>query len=267
MNELVKVDFENQTVSARDLHEALGISERFSLWTSRYQDLMNEYGVTPVGKPTEVHNNGGIQLKELIDYELPVDLAKHICMMSKTEKGRVIRQYFIDLEKAWNTPEQIMARALKLADKQITDLRAENDSLIEENEVLLEENRRYVEDIENMQPALKYLEQICKSDEKFNATQIAAEYGIQAEQLNKLLHERGWIKNTNRTWVPTAKIADKGYMFAGKPFIYDEVNHKSKTPWYWSQEGRKAINILLAKDGIFTIKEREHRYQQMTLNI
>lgn len=47
MNELITVDTNTQTVSARDLHEALGISERFSLWASRYQDLMNEYGVTP----------------------------------------------------------------------------------------------------------------------------------------------------------------------------------------------------------------------------
>lgn len=102
MNELIKVNFDNQTVSARDLHEALAIQKRFSAWIEQYDELLTEYKVTPVPKSTEVQNNGGIQLMELTDYILPIDLAKHICMMSRTEKGKIVRQYFIDLEKAWN---------------------------------------------------------------------------------------------------------------------------------------------------------------------
>lgn len=101
----INYDGEQPTVSARDLHEALGIKERFSLWFSRYADVFEkgaDYN-TSVGKPTDV-NNGGIRI--VVDYWLSTDMAKHISMMTKTEKGRLYRQYFIDLEKAWNTPEQ-----------------------------------------------------------------------------------------------------------------------------------------------------------------
>lgn len=52
-----------------------------------------------------------------VDYEITVDMAKQICMIQRSEKGRQHRQYFIDLEKAWNTPEQIMARAIKMASR------------------------------------------------------------------------------------------------------------------------------------------------------
>ncbi|MGO5051456.1 phage antirepressor KilAC domain-containing protein [Lachnospiraceae bacterium LCP25S3_G4] len=120
MNELIKVNLETQTVSARDLHDALEVKERFSVWFGRFSDLF-ESGTdfTTVGKPTLV-NNGAT--RELEDYSISVDMAKHISMMCKTEKGKQCRQYFIDLEKAWNTPEQIFARALKMADVKIHSL-------------------------------------------------------------------------------------------------------------------------------------------------
>ena len=38
-----------------------------------------------------------------VDYQISVDMAKQICMIQRSEKGRQYRQYFLDLEKAWNT--------------------------------------------------------------------------------------------------------------------------------------------------------------------
>lgn len=123
MNELLAVNFDTQTVSARDLHEKLGIEKRFSAWfeTNSHGFIEGE-DFTTVLVGTEVQNNGGVQIRELTDHNLTVDMAKHICLMSRTEKGKECRQYLIELEKAWNTPEQIMARALRVAEQTISSL-------------------------------------------------------------------------------------------------------------------------------------------------
>lgn len=79
----------------------------------------------------ESESHGG---QNMIDHEISINMAKQICMIQRSEKGKQYRQYFIDLEKAWNTPEQVMARALKLADKTIDTLKEDNKKLIEDNE-------------------------------------------------------------------------------------------------------------------------------------
>lgn len=131
MNEIIKVDYEKQTVSARELHEQLGVEKRFSAWfETNSQGFIEGEDFTSVLKGTEVQNNGGIQFRELQDYEVSVDMAKHICLTSRTEKGKTCRQFLIELEKAWNSPEQIMARALKMADRTIDCLKFENQKLL-----------------------------------------------------------------------------------------------------------------------------------------
>ena len=138
MNELLKINYEAEqpTVSARDLHEALEINTRFNDWFSRMAEYGFENGVDfNLLKNEKVRLEGNREVKrDIMDYQISVDMAKQICMIQRSEKGKQYRQYFIDLEKAWNTPEQVMARALKLADRTIDTLKEDNKKLIEENE-------------------------------------------------------------------------------------------------------------------------------------
>ena len=133
MNELFNVttNGDKLTLSARELHKELNIAGRFSRWFEQ----MSEYGFeenvdyTSVQNCTEVQNNGGIQVRELQDYQITLDMAKEIAMLQHNEKGKEIRRKLIELEKAWNSPEKVMARALDIAHKTIANLQIENEEM------------------------------------------------------------------------------------------------------------------------------------------
>lgn len=127
----INYDMEQPTVSARDLHSGLAINTRFNDWFSRMTEYGFESGKDFYSKMSKTSETGG---RPAVDYQISVDMAKQICMIQRSEKGKLYRQYFIDLEKAWNTPEQVMARALKLADKTIDTLKEDNKKLVEDNE-------------------------------------------------------------------------------------------------------------------------------------
>lgn len=131
MNGLLKINYETEqpTVSARELHEGLEINTRFNDWFSRMTEYGFENGKDFYSKMSKTSETGG---RPAVDYQISIDMAKQICMIQRNEKGRLYRQYFLDLEKAWNTPEQIFARALKMADQQIEKLKANNASLVED---------------------------------------------------------------------------------------------------------------------------------------
>lgn len=134
--QVIRVDENSMTISARDLHDALGIDTDFRHWFPR----MCEYGFSE-GPDFNTVKNDRVQFegnrevsREVTDYQISIDMAKEICMIQRTEKGKEVRRYFLDLEKAWNTPEQIMARALKIADRKINHLTEQNKALASENE-------------------------------------------------------------------------------------------------------------------------------------
>jgi len=123
MNELINVtlnDNQEPVVSGRQLHEALGVNSRYTTWFDR----MKEYGFTEgqdflpnLGKST-----GG---RQATDHIIKLDMAKEIAMIQRTERGKQVRQYFIQVEKDFNSPEKIMARALLMADQKVHKLEAQ----------------------------------------------------------------------------------------------------------------------------------------------
>ena len=135
MNELVKVqvnDNQEQVVSAREVHERLGIQKQFTHWFSNQAEKMGLIeGET--FQPFRAKSSGG---RPGTDFLIPLYIAKNFCLMSRGKKAQEIRDYFITVEKAWNTPEKIMARALQMANKELNTYHeqvAELQSKVEED--------------------------------------------------------------------------------------------------------------------------------------
>lgn len=195
---MLKVDVDMQTISARELHERLEVRYDFKRWTEyNFKDFSE--GVDYFGGHIDVSGNqyGGQQ--SIIDYRLSVDMAKHLCLMSKTEKGKMCREYLIAIQKAWNTPEQVMARALKIADRQIESLRNMNNALSE--------------DVNRMKPK-----------EVFADAVAASHSSILIGELAKILRQNGIDTGEKRLF---AWMRQQGYLIRRKGTDYNMPTQRS----------------------------------------
>lgn len=206
MNELAKIipinteNPERITLSARDLHTFLDVGADFRHWFPR----MCEYGFesgrdfNPV-KIDRVQNEGDRTVKRLVDdAAITIDMAKEICMLQRNEKGKIARRYFVELEKAWNSPEKVMARALQIANSQVKQLQAK---------------------IEADAPAVFFAESITGADTNILVRDLAkllAQNGadIGGNRLFELLRQDGYlIKSGSDYNMPTQRAMELGLFF------------------------------------------------------
>ena len=248
MGDLINIDMDNQTVSARELHEKLNIGTRFNDWFPR----MTEYGFVEgtdfYSKMSKTENGG----RPSTDYVISLDMAKQICMIQRTPEGKAVRQYLIDLEKAWNTPEQVFARALKMADQTISSLKARckflGGQVVEQQKV-----------IEQLEPKASYYDLILQCKDLIATTVIAKDYGMSAKKFNSMLHDMGIQYKQGDVWVLYSKYQGQGYLKA-KTHNYADGNgvQHSKEHAYWTQKGRLFLYDLLKHEGILPIIETEY---------
>lgn len=133
MDELIAINYENDkpTVNGRDLHNALQIKTSYKDWFPR----MIEYGFIE-GRDFSSFLSESTGGRPAIDHKISINMAKQLCMIQRSEIGRKFREYFINIEEAWNSPGKIMERALQIAHKQALDDRRRIMQLEEDNENL-----------------------------------------------------------------------------------------------------------------------------------
>lgn len=190
--ELIKIKTENdqQLVSARELHKALEVKTRFSQWTEQNFKMFEEGTDFTTVVVTTLVNNGA--RRELQDYVVTIDMAKELCMMSKTPKGKEVRQYFIKAEKAWNDPQMVIQRGYELLKNKNLQLK-----LI----------------IKEQAPKVTYFDQVIDKNGLTNFRDTAKMLGWKPKAFNQLLEDHGYIYRTGskKTIKPYAEYVAKGY--------------------------------------------------------
>lgn len=241
MNELINITLnENQepVVSGRQLHKALGVKTAYKDWFPR----MTEYGFTD-GEDFSSFLSKSTGGRPSQDHIIKLDMAKEIAMIQRTDKGKEVRQYFIQVEKDFNSPEKIMARALKIADRKIVSLEHKNEVL----QLELEEARKQTD----------YLDLILQTKDMLTTTQIAQDYGMSANKFNKILKQVGIQRKVNGQWILYTKYQGKGYI-ASRTFDYVGKDNKvhSKITTVWTQLGRRFIYEKLKDNDIYPLIEQ-----------
>ena len=264
----VNYDGDRPTVSGRELHRELGVGTRYNDWFPR----MCEYGFEEgrdfnLLKNEQVRQEGDRMVTRVIeDHQLTLNMAKEIAMIQRNEAGKRIRLYLIQVEEAWNSPEQVMARALAIANRELAEFRAtvcglrektaEQEEKINALEDTVEEQDRMLKEF---QPKAHYVDTILSSRDALRVKQIAADYDLSAFELNKILHEAGIQYKCNGQWVLYQKYVGKGYVKSDTTIKLAKGTRKPpKTMVYtsWTQKGRLLIHDILLQRGIFPVMDR-----------
>ncbi|MDU3654955.1 MAG: phage antirepressor KilAC domain-containing protein [Lactobacillus gasseri] len=243
-NELIKVTVKNdqQLVNARDLYKGLGIKRRFSAWWEQNgKEFEEDIDFQPVLISTPRENRGNIELQ---DYALTIDMAKQLCLLSRTKKGKEYREYLIEIEKKWNDPQNVVQRAMDILHSENLQLKLENKSL---NRQLEESNKK-----------ASYLDVILGTTDAMVTTQIAMDYGYTAVKFNKLLHALGIQHKVNGQWILYKAYMGKKYTTT-KLHTYTDKHGKdhAKPLTAWTQKGRRLIYDILKENNVLPLIERE----------
>lgn len=238
MNDLIKINYDSDrpTVLGRDLHEFLGVKTPYTQWFDR----MKEYGFTEdidfalVSQKCET-NNPKNPYTVRTDHQLTIPMAKELCMLQRTEKGKEARQYFIQIEEQWNSPDAIMQRALLIANSRVEKLRGENKQLQAANAAL-------TVDKQIMQPKADYFDQMVDRNLLTNFHDTAKQLGIKPRTFTNWLLEHKYLFRDKHSKLMPYEAKNNG-LFEVKEFVNEKTGFAS-TQTMVTPKGRETFRLL-----------------------
>lgn len=250
MNEIIKINYDSEqpTVLGRDLHKALEVKTAYKDWFPRMCDYGFEEGKDFCSFLSE--STGG---RPSTDHQLTIPMAKEICMLQRSEKGKMFRQYFISIEEQWNTPDVVIARALLMTNKKLEELKNKNLLLKAENKALEAENTKKENIIQENQPKVDFAEGITASKGTISMSQFAK---MVSKETGKTIG-----RNAILLWLRQQKIlmrTNEPYQMYKKYFEYIPVlNHWGKGGFATRVTGKGQVWLFerLKKAGVIGEKE------------
>lgn len=224
-------------IDGRELHEQLEIGSKYVDWFKR----MCEYGFVEDDDYKTCFSNLGSEMhggQNKVNHMLTLSMAKELCMIQRTEMGRTIRRYLIEVENAWNTPEQVMARALRMADEtigklrgQVLHLEAANSSLTVENQI--------------MAPKAEYFDELVDRNLLTNFRETAKELGVKEKDFIRFLLDRKYIYRDKKGKL--LPYADKNDGLFEVKECFNEKTQWRGTQTLITPKGRETFRLLYLK--------------------
>ncbi len=237
MNEIININYSSDrpTVLGRELHDMLGVNSNYTTWFNRMCDYgFKEHVDFETCFPNlESENQHGGQNK--VDHQLTIPMAKEICMLQRTERGKECRQYFIRIEEEWNSPDAIMQRALQIANSRVEKLRGENLALQAANSDLTVKNQV-------MQPKADYFDQLVDRNLLTNFRDTAKQLGIKPRTFTTWLVDHKYLYRDKSGKLNPYEAKNKG-LFEVKEFVNEKTGFSS-TQTLVTPKGRETFRLL-----------------------
>lgn len=226
MNEIIKVNYDGErpTVLGRDLHEFLEVETRYNDWFKR----MTEYGFSEGNDFYSILSKTSDGGRPATDHQLTIEMAKEIAMLQRNEKGKIARQYFIQLEKDWNSPEKVMARALRIAENEIKQLSSLNSALTVENTI--------------MKPKAEYFDELVDRNLLTGFRETAKQLEIGEKEFVRYLLEKKYIYRDKKGKL--MPYADKNDGLFEVKECYNEKTQWKGTQTLITPKGREVFRLL-----------------------
>lgn len=235
MNEIININYSSDrpTVLGRELHDMLGVETRYDTWFAR----MCEYGFSEESDYCSILSvrDDGKAGRRRTDHQLTIPMAKEICMLQRTERGKECRQYFIKIEEQWNSPDAIMQRALQIANSRVEKLRGENLALQAANSDLTVKNQV-------MQPKADYFDQLVDRNLLTNFRDTAKQLGIKPRTFTTWLVDHKYLYRDKSGKLNPYEAKNKG-LFEVKEFVNEKTGFSS-TQTLVTPKGRETFRLL-----------------------
>lgn len=225
------------TISGRELHEKLGIETPYRKWFPR----ICEYGFAEgtdfnTDKNVRVQKEGDREVaREIIDHQLTLDMAKEICMLQRSEQGKAVRRYLLEVERQWNTPEAVWSRAMRMADAKMEELTGKVLHLEAANSSLTVQ-------VEIMKPKADYFDELIDRKVNLSIRDTARQLGVKEKAfVSFLLVHKYLYRDKKGKLVPYAQYA--GDLFESKECFNDKTNW-SGTQTLITPKGRETFCLL-----------------------
>lgn len=234
MTDIIAVTYNNDrpTVSGRELHEKLEIKTAYKDWFPR----MCEYGFeegedfNPLNFE-QVRIEGAREVtRNIVDHQLTIEMAKQICMIQRTDAGKRYREYFLDIEKKWNSPEAIMGRALKIAEAKLTE--AKNVIAV-------------------LEPKASYYDRVADSTGLSSIRETAKVYGIREKDFIKYLIEKNLLyRDARGKLIPYAESRKDKWFETKEVLIQTYAGDSITVSTKITPLGRTKIYEKMKKEGV-----------------